>query len=155
MPSLKPDFQNHADELRYFMNQVSDNGVIVSLSTAGSGVAMDAALNLVTVAANSSGAKPVGLLLDEVVNIDQTRFHINEHKRQANVGNKVAIMQKGWATTNAVLTATAGTAAVLASSGYVTNATDTNGLGNVTQPKVGKFKTNKDEDGFAVLYVDL
>lgn len=152
--ALKGNRQIDHWNIRYFLNETADQGVIVSVSTAGSGVAMDASDNLATVKAASSGALPLGVLLDEFVDIDQTKFHINRHKVQANKGDKATVAQKGWVVTDRVVSATAGKTAVLASSGFVTNKADS-GHDEAVNPTVGRFLTDKDENGYATLYVDL
>ena len=152
--TLKMDRQIDSWESRYFLNEVSSNGVIVCVSTAGSGIAMDNTSNVATVAAASSGQKPIGMLLNEFVSIDQTRFPVNWHKDQAATGDKASIATKGWVVTNSVVSATAGTEAVLASSGFVTDKV----LGTHNEaatPTVGRFRTGADESGYATLYVDL
>jgi len=93
--SLKPDYKPTEYDTSRFMNETASPGVIVSTNTAGSGVALDQTDNTVTVAGATSGANPVGLLLDEVVDLDLTRTPVNWHKRQANIGDKVSVMKKG------------------------------------------------------------
>jgi hypothetical protein len=152
--TLKADRQIDSEELRFYLDETSDNGVIVCVSTAGSGISMDQAENVATVVGATSGAKPLGVLMNEFVDIDQTRFVVNWHKDQQNKGDKATITTKGWVVTNKVVNATAGSEAVLASSGFVTN--KVNGTHNeVATPTVGRFRTGKDEAGFATLYVDL
>ena len=152
--SLKADRQIDSYELRYYLDEAASKGKIVSVNTAGSGISMDGVDNVATVAADSSGAKAIGMLLDEFVDIDQTRTHVNWHKHQAVKGDKASLARKGWVVTDQVVNASAGTEAVLASSGQVTNKT----LGSHNEaatPTVGRFVTDKDESGYATLYVDL
>lgn len=156
--ALKADRQVDAYEVGYFLNETASQGVIVSANTAGSGIALEDTANLATVAANSSGAKPIGMLLTEVVNIDLTRQAINWNKDQVNIGGKVAIMTKGWAVTDKITgTPTVGQKAVLSSSGTVTGqANQSTGWHNeLINPYVGTFRSVKNEDGFARVYVDL
>lgn len=152
--AIKGDRQVDSDELAYFVNTATSPGKILSVSTGGSGIAMDSTSNVAAASANSSGAKPLGMLLTEVVNIDLARQHINWHKSQVNIGNKARIMTKGWAVTDQVTSATAGTKAVLSSSGYVTNKAST-GHNEVVNPTVGVFRSGKDANGFAKVYIDL
>lgn len=152
--ALKMDRQIDAYELRYFLNEVAEPGVVVCVSTAGSGVGMDNTSNVATVKAASSGSKPLGVLLNEFVSVDQTRYPVNWHKDQAATGDKACIASKGWVVTNRLVAATAGTEAVLVSSGFVTNKT----LGThneAANPTVGRWRTSADESGYATLYVDL
>lgn len=156
--SLKPDFESTQWETRYYLDATSERGFIVSLKTAGSGVAQDSSLNEVEVSAAPSGKSPVGVLMDDFVDIDTTRYHVNQHKREVQKGGKASIIRKGWVVTDAVYpsaSATAGSFAVLANSGYVMNAPTGWNVTHVNFPHVGKFKTNKDTDGFVTLQVDL
>jgi len=152
---LKGDRQIDSSEIRYFMNAIAEKGVVVTMSTAGSGSALDHTDNVVQVSSNSSGTNPVGMLLDTVVDIDQTKQHVNWYKDETVIGNKVSLMTKGWVVTDKVVTATAGARAALASSGFVTAVSDISSHNQLTQPIVGRFRTTKDEDGFAAVYIDL
>ena len=73
---LRPDRNEHLTDLSFFMNETAERGVIVTAATQGSGAAMDDATAAVQVA-NATNEKPVGLLLNDVVNLDLTRQHIN------------------------------------------------------------------------------
>jgi len=152
--AIKMDRQVDAVDITYFLNETAEKGVILSISTAGSGIALDSPTNLATVSASPSGAKPLGMLLQDFVNIDETAQNLNAYKDQAQVGSKCTAMTKGWAVTNKVLgTATAGQFAVLAESGNVRGtALNTNVVAN---PTVGRFRTTKDEAGYIRLYMDL
>jgi len=154
--SLKMDRQVDAVELGYFLNETASRGVVVSAPSHGaSGIAMEDTLSIATVAANSSGAKPLGILGQDVVNLDLTRTNVNWHKDQAQKGDKVTIFTKGWFVTDQTFgTCTAGEEAVLASSGAVTNKA-ASGHDEEVNPTVGRFRTSKDQAGFAKLYIDL
>lgn len=155
--ALKGDRQVDAVELGFYLNETASKGVILSYSTVGSGVAMDNVNNIATVVANASGARPIGMLLTEFVNIDQSRFPINWHKDQANSGDKACIMTKGWAVTDKITgTPTIGQKAVLAVNGTVSGvAIGSSTYNEAANPLVGKFRSTKDQDGFAKVYVDL
>src|SRR3954466_5668971 len=90
-------------DIQWFMNEVATRGGIASISTAGSGASLDQAANLLTYTASTSGAIPYGLLLNDMVNLDLTRQHINWHKDEVQKGGKVAIGRKGWWTTNLIV----------------------------------------------------
>lgn len=154
--ALKGDRYEFLTNVSNHMNEVAEKGGIVSMSTAGSGAALDQSKALVTYAANPSGAKPVGLLLDDMVNVDQTKFHINQHKNEVQKGGKVTLLQKGWVVTNQIypgVTPAGQDTAYLANSGKVTATIGAGGL--VGTPPVGVFESLKDEDGYARLFVDL
>jgi hypothetical protein len=150
--ALKPDRDLHlVDDISWFMNEVATRGGVASISTAGSGIALDQSVNLVTYAAEPSGVTPVGILMGDMVNIDQTRNHINDHKDEVQQGGKVRLVRKGWVTTNSITgTPTAGGTAYLGPSGnFVTDNPTAN------HPIVGQFQGTLDEDGYAKVYVDL
>lgn len=153
--AIKGDRQINAVELRYFMNETASPGVAVSQSTMGSGIALDSASNVATVSASSSGAKPLGLLLTEVVNVDLTKYSVNCHKDQVNIGSKVTVVLDGVVTTDKVISATAGTDAVLTSSGYLMNKPAVGTWNQAANPGVGRWITGTDENGFATLRVNL
>lgn len=155
--SLKAMVSVDVYNTRYFFNGVSEKGVVLSVGTAGSGVAIDNSFNVAVVAPVASGSKPLGILLDEFVNIDLTRFPINWHKQQAASGDKASICQKGYVTTDKIVASSinAGDFAVLYNNGVLSGVAPDASWNHVANPKVGVFRTNKDSDGFATVYVDL
>lgn len=137
-------------DISFFMNEVAERGVIVSVSTVGSGAAMDNAAALATVKANASGAVPLGVLLNDMVDIDITRQHLNWHKDEVLKGSKVTILTKGWIVTNKISgTPVAGSTAYVANSGLIS---PTQASGAVP---VGVFLSTKDADGYAKVSVNL
>lgn len=154
--ALKADRQIDSVELGYFFTNVANRGVTVCVSTAGSGVAMDSTSNIAAVKASSSGSFPIGILLSDVVSIDRTRLPLNWHKDQHASGDKVPIVTKGWVVTDQVTgTITAGHNAVLSSSGTLASLAPGLVTNVVNTPIVGRFRSGKDEAGFAKVYVDL
>lgn len=153
--ALKADRLIDVTEIGYFLNEVASPGVIVSISTQGSGVALDNTSNLATVKAAGSGSTPLGMLLNEFVSIDLTRTPRNWHKDQHTTGDKCTILRKGWAVTDKVTgVPNAGQEAVLVQSGNVSGISPP--VADYTRyPHVGKFLSTKDENGFARVYVDL
>lgn len=152
--ALKGDRVVVAQDISWFMNEAAIRGGIVSVSTAGSGAGMDQSAQLATYKANSSGAVPLGVLFNDMVDIDVTRTHVNHHKDEVLKGNKVTIMMIGQVVTNSLLsgiTVSAGDKAYLSSSGSITNVNH----GATTTPLVGKFMTKKDENGFARVWVNI
>ena len=63
---------------------------------------MDNAVALATVKANPSGAYPLGVLLNDMVNLDLTRQHLNQHKDEVQKGGKITILRKGYVVTDAI-----------------------------------------------------
>lgn len=155
--AIKADRQVDAVDITFFLNETAEKGVIVSTSTAGSGTSMDNPASVATVSANSSGSKVLGALLNDFVNVDQTRVSVNWHKDQSQIGNKCTILTKGWIVTNKVsgTTHTAGDHAVLTSSGSVTIKPAVASWNSSAQPFVGRFRGKADEDGYSKLYIDL
>ena len=159
--ALKPDRIELLTDVSFFMNTTATRGGIVCLSTAGSGVAMDDALAVVSYAAVASGQMPVGVLLNYVVNLDLTRQHINWHKDEVQVGGKVSILRAGVVTTNLIVgTPVAGKPAYLGIDGKMTSVVPT-GLsspsgvtGNMTA-RVGQFLSTLDADGYAKVSINI
>lgn len=148
--ALKPDRVELLTDISFFMSTTATRGGVVSAVTAGSGVSMDDANAVVAYAANPSGAKPIGVLLNDVVDLDLTRQHINWHKDEIQKGGKVTVLRQGQVTTNLVAgTPTAGADAYVAASG---NVSTTQAAGAV---KIGQFLSAVDADGYAKLSVNL
>ena len=106
--ALKPDRVEHLTDLSFFMNETGDRGVIVTFDVSNggaSGAAMDNSKALVRTPTGTVGAdfqKPAGLLLNDVVNLDLTRQHINYHKDEVQKGSKVLLLKRGTVVTNCV-----------------------------------------------------
>lgn len=148
--ALKSDRHELVTDISFFMNEVAERGGVVTFSTAGSGAAMDDAAALVTYSANPSGKVPLGILLNDMVNIDQTCQHINWHKNEVQKGGKVTILRNGWCVTDRVIgTPTVGQTAYVVNSGYVTPTQATGASA------VGVFLSVKDNAGFAKVAVNL
>lgn len=175
--ALKPDrmYQPMEDISRFWPTgvvteaNVTAGGVVCSV-TSGSGIALDSQgtggvdaghsgnTNTVSYVTNPSGAIPVGLLTQDIRN-DQT----SEPRRRnfaanvAYVGGKVHLITKGWVVTNKITgTPTAGQAAYLHQSGYVSHLAiaDQAAIGGLVRV-VGRFLSNKDQDGYAKVFIDL
>lgn len=174
--ALKPDRTGLESYIDFFMNEATciksstaaERGGIVCISTVGSGAAMDQSGQLCTYNADAraSGVRPLGVLMNDMVNLDLTRQHINWHKDEIQKGGKVTIWPKGWVVTDWIYpgtTPTAGQPAYVAHSGYIANsdlcsATDSGPEGSGTgtsRRKIGMFLSSKDEDGFAKVAVNL
>ena len=143
--ALKGDRYVELADISWNMNEVATRGGIVSMSTGGSGAALDQAAALCTYAANQSGKVPLGLLLGDMVNYDLTRQHINWQKDEVQQGGKVPVMIRGWAVTNFYVgTPTIGQNAYLGPSGYMTTV-----LTNIANnPMVGRFESVPDQDSY-------
>jgi hypothetical protein len=151
--ALKPDRVELLTDVSFFMNTTAERGGVVSAVTAtsGVGVSMDDANAVVAYAAVASGAKPVGLLLNDVVDLDLTRQHINWHKDETQVGGKVTVLRQGQVTTNMLVAGTtpsAGADAYVGASGLI-------GTSSTNAVKIGQFLSAKDTDGYVKVSVNL
>ena len=156
--ALKADRYELQTDISFFYNAgaVSRGGVVVHDSTTASGAAMDQGVNLVKYKTAASTDVPVGILLNDVVNKDLTRTHLNQHKDEVQKGGKVTILRKGYVVTNLIT----GTPNV----GDVAYACDQE-AGNISTGApsaaasgalgIGRFMTDKDEDGYAKVEVNL
>ena len=148
--ALKGDRYELDTDISYFMNETASRGVVVSVSTQGSGAATDSAAALVTVAADPSGKAPIGVLLNDMVDIDQTRQHLNGHKNEVQKGSKVTLLTKGFVVTDRISgTPTAGQVAYLGASGLISGSQATGASA------VGRFLSTKDADGYAKVAINL
>ena len=149
--ALKPDRIEAYTDISFFMNEVGDRGGVVVHSTSGSGVSMDDPNAVVEYAASPSGKSPAGLLLNDVVNLDLTRQHINWHKDEVQVGSKVTLLRQGQVTTNVVATGlniSAGNPAYFGAEGALTTVST-----NSTQ--VGRFLSDYDADGYVKVEINI
>lgn len=159
--SLKGDRWELMTDMSFFGNSVMTRGGIASLSTLGSGAAMDQSQALIAYAANSSGAFPLGILLNDMVNIDLTRQHINYYQDQTIQGGKLTVGRKGYWITNSLTQGVAaiavGDIAVLTSSGSIMNVARSSSYNwnYALTPKVGSFLSTADEDGYAKVSIEL
>jgi hypothetical protein len=156
--ALKTDRSTLQTDISFFMNEAATRGGIASLSTGGSGASMDNGAALVTYDATPSGAVPVGVLINDMVNIDLTRQHLNQHKDEVQKGGKVTLLTKGWVvTSNLDGTPAAGGLAFLGHSGNIANATYAAGMkgGQMSKHIVGRFTSAVDHNGYSKVFIDL
>lgn len=147
--ALKPDRIEVLTDVSFFMNTTGVRGGVVSAVTSGSGVSMDDANGVVAYAAAASGALPIGVLLNDVVNYDLTRQHINWHKDEVQLGGKVTLLRVGQVTTNLVAgTPSAGSGAYVGANGLISTVS-TNAV------KIGSFLSSVDSDGYAKVSVNI
>ncbi len=150
--ALKPDRIEAYTDISYFMNTVAERGGVVVHLTSGSGVSMDDANAVVSYPTGVlAGTKPAGLLLNDVVNLDLTRQHINWYRDEVQVGGKVTLLRQGQATTNVVATGvspTAGADAYYDLSGKLTTV-------STDSTKVGRFLGGKDSDGYVKVDINI
>ena len=147
--ALKPDRIEHLTDISFFMNTTAERGGVVSFVSGGVGVSMDDADAVVAYASTASGNVPAGVLLNDVVDLDLTRQHINWHKDEVQVDGKVTLLRVGQVTTNLINgNPSAGNAAYVGPSGTIST-TSTNAV------KIGTFLSGKDADGYAKVSVNI
>ena len=141
-------------KIDFFMNETASRGVVASVSTGGSGIALDQGEALATIAASSSGVAPLGILLNDMVNLDLTRQHLNQHKDEVQQGSKVTILSIGEVVTDQIFgTPTVGATAYAYASGLVSASSES--ATEFTSPTIGRFMSTLDENGFAKVAVNL
>tara|TARA_Y100000401_G_scaffold100722_1_gene89767 strand:- start:6281 stop:6766 length:486 start_codon:yes stop_codon:yes gene_type:complete len=155
--ALKSDRSTLQTDISFFMNEVATRGGVATQSTAGSGASMDNGKALVTYAADPSGKVPVGLLLNDMVNIDLTRQHLNQHKDEVQKGGKVTLLQKGFVVTNSLegTDPNGGDLAYLGHSGNIAASDIISDDSSTAGLVVGRFLSDVDQDGYAKVYIDL
>tara|TARA_A100001201_G_scaffold29226_1_gene31532 strand:- start:157 stop:642 length:486 start_codon:yes stop_codon:yes gene_type:complete len=159
--ALKPDRIETQTDVSFFMNNATsstiERGGIASLTAGGgSGVAMDDSSAVVVYATAASGTEPVGVLLNDVVNIDLTRQHINWHKDEVQGGGKVTLLQVGQVTTDKVTgTIVAGQSAYLGASGLFTATAPSDNDTENENYRVGRFLSSRDLDGYCKVAVNI
>jgi len=112
---------------------------------------MDQGANLVEYAAATTGTVPVGILLNDVVNKDLTRTHLNQYKDEVQKGGKVTVLTRGWIVTNNLDAVTIAPGEVAYASATAGNLTNVSTAGQA----VGRFMSAQDADGYAKVYVNL
>lgn len=161
--ALKPDRVELLTDVSYFMNNATastiERGGVVSVVTSGSGVSMDDGNAVVAYSAVGQAALPVGVLLNDVVNLDLTRQHINWHKDEVQGGGKVTVLRNGQVVTNKYIGTgiSAGVPAYLAHLGNVaaTGVVLITPFATGLAPRVGTFLSAPDADGYVKLSVNL
>ncbi len=145
--ALKGDRNVLETDISFFINVTAEKGQLVCVGTQGSGAAMDNSLALAT---TSSGTNvPLGIILNDVVDIDQTRQHINWHKDEVQKGSKCTILTKGTVVTDQITgIPTAGMVAYL-------NANGTVGAQTGDSVAVGRFLSTKDANDFCKVAINL
>jgi hypothetical protein len=153
--ALKSDRYELQTDISFFYNEgTATRGGVVVHDTAGSGAAMDQGVNLVKYAQATSASRPVGILLNDVVNKDLTRTHLNQYKDEIQKGGKVTVLRKGYVVTSNITGAPAAGDAAFACHVTAGNLRpDSPGSSGVLM--VGRFLSSKDEDGYAKVEVNL
>lgn len=156
--ALKADRYELQTDISFFCNEATTRGgVVLHDTTVGSGAAMDQGVNkVVTSAAVPANTKvPVGILLNDVVNKDLTRTHLNQHKDEVQMGGKVTILRKGYVVTDKVSgTPAVGNWAIVSVNGTVSGVADA-AIESNENLIVGKFLSTKDSDDYCKVEINL
>lgn len=156
--ALKKDRNEEMTDISHFYNAgtATRGGVVVLDAALASGSAMDQAANKVKYKLGTASDVPVGILMNDVVNKDLTRTHLNQYKNEVQQGSKVTVLTRGWVVTNMITgSPSPGDPA------YVDDAGTAGYLTNVVGPTVsgalyvGRFMSNPDSDGYAKVHVNL
>ena len=150
--ALKADRHELQTDISFFMNEVASRGGVAVFSTAGSGAAMDDSAATVAIPGAADLAKhPAGLLLNDVVDLDLTRQHINFAKDEMQKGGKVLLLRRGFVVTDQISgSITLGELAYFHVNGALTSATAYSG-----STAVGRWLSKKDADGFAKVDINI
>lgn len=148
--ALKSDRYELQTDISFFYNAAATTrGCLVGHGgTAGTGAAMDQGVNL---CAKSTSAAPLGILLNDVVDKDLTRTHLNQYKDEVQKCGKVTILRKGYVLTNNITNPSDCAAGETA---YRCDDVAGNVASSGTVP-VGVFLSAQDADGYAKVEVDL
>jgi len=153
--ALKGDRYEAVTDISYVMGATATRGGVACRYTAGSGAALDQASNEARYMGTPSGYAPLGILLNDVVNLNLTRQKVNPHKDEVQIGSKVTLLKQGWVVTNYVhpqASPSAGDRVYVHQSGYLTNAV----VAQVTHPySIGTFESGADADGYYKVWVNL
>jgi hypothetical protein len=152
--ALKPDRIEAYTDISFFMNTTGERGGVVVHDTTGVGASMDDAGAVVGYPNGNgvSGLEPAGVLLNDVVNYDLTRQHINWHRDEMQVGGKVTLLRQGQVTTNIVdpdVAPSAGERAYFDDLGRFTN------VEVLGSSQVGRFLSALDSEGYVKVDVNI
>jgi len=154
--ALKPDRIETQTDVSFFSDATATRGGVASVKSAGSGVSMDDASAVVEYTSALGSAHPVGILLNDIVDLDLTRQHVNWHKDEVQKGGKVTLLQVGQITTSNIETGAvpaAGSGAFVHNNGNLS--TSGVGIGAHLGKKVGVFLSSKDSDGYAKVAINI
>ena len=146
--ALKPDRVEFLTDLSFFMNETATRGQIVTHSSDGSGASMDDSSAKVIVA-TGVGDLCAGLLLNDVVDLDLTRQHINFAKDEVQKGSKVLLLRQGTVVTNNIdgSTPSAGGKAYFDNAGKLTT--------TASSQQIGRWLSAKDADLYAKVEINI
>ena len=146
--ALGPNRQVFQTTIRYAVAAVAVRGGILSYSSTAGEAEYDV---------DGSGALALGILLDDVEDLNFDRHPEYLQRNVVDIGSVVGIANKGVFQTDQVVTGNLpaqGNPAYLHPNGQVSTVLLDDGVGN-TSPLVGAFRSALDANGFVSLLVDL
>ena len=158
--ALKADRYEESTDISFFYNEgtATRGGVVIidADNASASGAALDQGESLVKYATPAATDVPVGILLNDVVNKDLTRTHLNQHKDEVQKGGKVTIMTRGTVVTSNITGTPAPGKLAYADSASAGNITvEPVAPANSGTLCIGRWASYKDSDGYAKLNVNL
>ena len=148
--ALSPSRQEFQTNIDHSLNEVAERGKICCI------VPGTTAVGEVTAAATPTGVgvMPIGLLLDDVEDLNFDRHGEYRQRNVVDVGSVVGLCQEGEFLTDQVTgTPAAGNVAYLNVNGTVSPTRLTDGV--TPAPIVGKFLSAKNANGFAKVRIDI
>jgi hypothetical protein len=153
--ALKSDRYELQTDISFFCNTALDRGLVVVYNTGtGTGAAMDQGAAVVVAEDGDANSVPAGFLLNDVVDKDLTRTHLNQHKDEVQKGGKVTVLRKGYVVTDAI---ESGVDPAVGSPAYL-SASEAGKLaitGASENLLVGRFLSAKDADNYCKVEVNL
>lgn len=145
--ALGPNRQVFQTTIDYAVNAATARGGILCASTtAGQAEYLTSP--------TGAAVYPIGILLDDVEDMNFDRHPEYLQREVVDIGSTVGIANKGVFQVDLIVgTPTQGQPAYLHPNGYVGATQLTDGV--YTAPLIGKFRSAKDANGFAMLLVDL
>tara|TARA_B100001094_G_scaffold251769_2_gene249658 strand:+ start:129 stop:587 length:459 start_codon:yes stop_codon:yes gene_type:complete len=150
--ALKSDRYELQTDISFFYNAAATTRgcVVCHTGAGGTGAAMDQGANLCAKSASSS-AKVLGILLNDVVDKDLTRTHLNQYKDEVQKGGKVTVLRKGYVVTNNITDL----ASVDAGDPAYQCETTAGNIATSGTNVIGAFLSAEDADGYAKVEVNL
>jgi hypothetical protein len=153
--ALKPLRNIRHETIAFYCNEVAERGRVMIADTSVSGLGgMDEANALCKMPTGGIGA-PLGVLMNDVVDVDLSRYRLNEHQDEVQKNSKVCLAKQGMLVTNCIAIAggnpVAGSGAYFTTSGNFTMTQPANG----THSLVGRFDSGIDTDGYARVEINI
>src|SRR5688500_18725704 len=136
--ALKPNRNIRHDSIGFYCNEVAERGraMVYDASTSGLG-GLDEAGALVKMPTGSVSLTAVaGILMNDVVDVDLSRYRLNEHQDEVQKNSKVRLAKVGFVTTNCIV---AGVNPVAGSGCYATTSGEMDMTNRGEHMRVGRW----------------